>query len=523
MPKDDRSTVAAQDALSARREAMLFEIESAKNAAISAIREAQLELKGSETAVEKSKQIALREVGQEGVERTLKIVTETRNWLLFVFGIAATVGIASFIYAPSQFENELKRRFEEKVNAWLSYSVTESPVRESLGQIKKRALIDSLMIKAVRERMSDRPPLGQLSPENQKLLLEIIQNKDTPDALFVDALKLLKDMRPKFMIYPDRETAETYAKIFAERGIDNNRKYQILETQYHDPALYPISEGVLKGDYPLSFKTEAFRNYSRHKPEWAAAYARRELSRITQPPLRENWSEASHFLLLLEYLAKKEPESPDLRKAIDTMKSVRPDEWRVEVVKLALVVLKKGADDNKVAVIDYAARLLSEELTNGVFITNSSSMDGLPMLASAFSAHKFGTYFGYPGYSFSVLVEKPEVLSKVIAFGGSDESVLKCIKALEISQDHIPLANVVTWLGKDSEILTTGGRHLSATEVNGPVWIKFDKAENTYVVDWQGKNGLFFSDRIRQTSNLADSTFKYSKLREFYSLLSDGE
>jgi hypothetical protein len=520
MQKSEQTILSAyaHEMINAQREAALREIDKAKSESILNIRSMQFELKDKESELENNKQVALKEVVQESVDRTLKIVTETRNWMIGVLGVAAAVGIASFFLTSSRFENQLRRNFEEKVNGWLSYSMTDSPVKQTLGQIKTRALVDSMMIRLGRDSANRRPQYEQLSAENRKILLDILMNKNSPDDLFLDALKLLKGLRPRFMIYPQRDAAETYEKIFADKSMESTRKLQILETQYQDPALYSISEDILKGDYPLVFKAPSFKNFSEFKPERAAEYAQQQLESIKNFPLRENREHYSH---LLEFLATRDPANPQIKRSIDTMKTSQAAEWHTEIANISLMVLARAFDKKQDSTIDYATRLLSHELSSGVSLEATSFGDDRPQIVFSYTTKEATTYASYPRQYLSILMENPSVLTKVIAHAKGEESVLKMIRAFQISQAGIPLANVVTVLGADTRIVTTGGKELNANTVNGPVWIKYDRGENNFSVDWQGKNGLFFSDKIKETSRLASASFSYAKFREFYSLLID--
>ncbi|MFT3857665.1 MAG: hypothetical protein QM742_09260 [Aquabacterium sp.] len=256
--------------------------------------EVQRHLKDVAFAVEKEQETALRHVGDVAVDKTLRIVTETRQWLFgFVGLLIAAAGVLGFFgwQSWSQLTANAMKRVDDKIESWLAIG-SDSPIKTSLERLRTRTILDSYLVRALRTREEDGfdRPAVTLSDDDRARLYLILKDPATPLTDYADAARLVHLSKgPEAMWWADPDTAKVVKAVFESGPFSDEQRYQLLISWSGDKAMAPVARALLeKRGMDKGWVSAAFRIIQRTEPDEARDYALRELPLTKDDRLAED-------------------------------------------------------------------------------------------------------------------------------------------------------------------------------------------------------------------------------------------
>lgn len=460
---------------------------------------------------------AHRQVGEAAIEKTLKIIGETRQWLVIV-GVTITLGTGVIGWqAWSHLYDRAMRNVEERMQAWLSVS-TDSPVKTTLEQLRTRAILDAQLIRVARLQESDGygSYMAQLDKEEVHRLCLALKDPRTTDADFADAAKLVAlNAGPLPLQLADPRTEEVAKAVFGDRQYSDEKRMQLLIHWSRSRAVTPYADALLdRADPPEAWRREAFRALSFTAPSRAVERARKELPRTGDPHLAESMAIS---------LGQNSLADEALARWLDNPQTRQREDYPVILARIALEPVTSTAPSRpRHLEHDLIVRYLRQALDAGVQIqVDRHGLGGKNVVlrsikGNAWHSRDLPHLRGFLG--------NEELLTALLAEASRDIHRLRSlVQRLSVHDEQRVIASIQADLGAGGALQLADGRTLSRTETDEPVLLKAtsgpSKQDGVLMVTWRSKTGVYQRATVAKLDGIAAIRYRYAYDTEVAGLL----
>lgn len=437
------------------------------------------------------KEAALHEVANSSVDKTLKIIKETRLWLLiFGFGVVTSLGLFSY-----QAYEKAMQMVETKVNGWLSIN-EGSPVQEKLEHLRTRTLLDSYMVRGAREMTDQHSRFTSIELSRQELarITMLMKDKSTTDIDFNDAAKVVALSRKGPRFEDDKNVVDVVKEVF---GTDFNvrKRYALLTTWGNEPVIEAYAKEILKkGGFEDDLAYAAFMVASRRGATEALSFA---VGKIKSFLSATTLNEMQEFecATYLAHIASVDPKNGVISDWLRNQsgRSMKRYPLSVGVIAQSIAEFSKsglpGQDVGQIAVnaLDFAVK-------SGVLL--KASVSGVP------SAY-FVMSLGNEGHTQQLTHTQSFLDANWLLTGimrNHTSTVVEFstyVRALEMhgDDDGRAVAKIVVDVSKGGKFSLLDGSLVSSDETGEPIMVTVEK-KNTgseLRIDWRAKNGKYLS------------------------------
>jgi len=159
-----------------RVEAIAGKIENRSDESLAAVDQAKQDLIEAKAAIATELANAKKDIGELAVQRTLSVFSEARNVVLLVGGLAIPLIVGSGFIGYSSLKSSSIAFIDAKVREWMSVSMPNSPVKETLEKFRNRAVVDALSIRLARQTYDRQPMFSrvELSADEKNRLCQVM-------------------------------------------------------------------------------------------------------------------------------------------------------------------------------------------------------------------------------------------------------------------------------------------------------------------------------------------------------------
>jgi hypothetical protein len=451
---------------------------------------------------------AHRQVGEAAIEKTLKIIGETRQWLVVVVvTLALGTGVIGW-QAWSHLYDRAMRNVEERMQAWLSVN-TDSPVKTTLEQLRTRAILDAQLIRAARQQQSDGfgTDMAQLDKEEIHRLCLALKDPRTTDADFADAAKLVAlNTGPLSFQLADPRTEEVVRTVFDDRKYSYEKRKQLLISWSRSLALTPYADALLdRADTSADWRQLAFQALSFTARARALERARKELSRTGDPRLAESMAIS---------LAQTSLADPALAQWLDSPKTRQRDDYPVLLARIALEPMTSTAPPRRRhSEHDLIVRYVRQALDAGVQIhVDRQGLGGknVVLRSAKGSGWRFRDLPHVAGF-----LGNEELLTALLADAARDIHRLRSlVQRLSVDDEQRAIARIQADLGAGGALRLADGRTLSRAETDEPVLLQTtsdaSKQDGVLMVTWRSKTGAYQRATVAKLDGIAAIRYRYA-------------
>lgn len=493
-------------------EAIAGKLENRSHETLAAVDQAKRDLIEAKATVATELANAKKDIGELAVQRTLSVFSEARNVVAAMGLLALPLIVGSGFVGFNSLKSSSIAFVDAKVREWMSVSMPNSPVKETLERLRNRAVVDALTIQLARQTYSQQSAFSrvQLSADEKARLCQVMLDLDTSDSTFMDAARVIEASKgPLFAGYDhDLQLRDVINTVLADSKYSNRKRDIIFETLWREESLLDASIAVLKKDrIPDPWALFAFKNVSRYIPRDAEQYA----SKMLSSAYFGNQREAADFL------AAQKPLDSSLSKWLDALRSKQSKQYPVIAATIAaqMVVSRNRSlsfptDSPNPAsspeVLSIAAALLYDAVQSGASLRLSRhgvNPEAIQWVYSTKTQTQMANLSGLRAY-----FEDDSLLTAVLSKSLGDVGKLaNTISALEVPDGQSYFASIQLSLPDSGWLQIQGGTRLAPHVVVGS--IRLSKVSDELVAFWRAPSGQFMTGKVSAGSNLSGARFSY--------------
>ena len=443
------------------------------------------------------------QIAEAAIDKTFKVLYP----ILALFG-AAVVVLSYFGY--DDVRSSVINHTTNKVDSWLSYEEYESPLKDSLLDLRDRYLLDSVFIRHQRSKADSNRILDfKLTDKELSNLVRIANNKDTSYKDYSDILNIYAS---NFYLGPIKFHRDykgiRFSSIFTDNGFKDQRYKQkeFLKVFSHDYSIYPIAKKVLdeNEDY---LRYESFNAVANINPPAAIQFSNTHLNAKT-------FGSIDHEMARL--LAKEDPASEKLKRHIKKLYEVRDnlDGWLYQYFDLFSLLNVSDREDHFFTVRNKQSNKIKQKIAEEMLTQIID--DGYQVLirndgfAKALVISKPGKQSTFINRSDADGIYKNKrLLNNLTSLKQDDTAWLtKLVSCLEVKADDEYLITLLVELNPDSSIVVSSGEILIRDDILGKVWMTTSE-EGKLMASYRGKAGEIHQIKVGEVHNLAKSEFEY--------------
>ncbi|MEV8470516.1 hypothetical protein [Ralstonia sp. UNC404CL21Col] len=494
-----------------RVEAIAGKIENRSDESLAAVDQAKQDLIEAKAAIATELANAKKDIGELAVQRTLSVFSEARNVVLLVGGLAIPLIVGSGFIGYSSLKSSSIAFIDAKVREWMSVSMPNSPVKETLEKFRNRAVVDALSIRLARQTYDRQPMFSrvELSADEKNRLCQVMLDLDTSDSTFMDAARLIEAAKGIVAGYDDDvQLKEVINTVLGDGKYSQRKRDIIFETLWREKSLLNASLTVLdKSDVPNPWALFAFKNVARHAPRNAEQYAVKMLGS----------SSFGNQRAAADFLAMQKPLDASLRKWLADLQAKQSPDYPVIAASIATQMVASrnssfvSASDlpnpaSTPAVQAAAASLLYNAIQSGAKLRLSrfgSDPEALLWERTIENQTRMAQLDRLRAY-----FENEDLLTAVLSKNVGDVAALaNAISALEVPDGQSYFASIQLTLSNSGWLQVEGGTRLDARALVGT--IRLSKISDGLMAFWRTPSGQFISGKVSAGSNLSGARFTY--------------
>lgn len=399
------------------------------------------------------------EVSSLAIDKSFSIMVQVRNWIL-VFGLVVT--LFSFMFGFLGIKNisdNLTDYFKNEVDRWLRFESEGGPVRETLDEIRNRALLDSYIISLVRSKVDGfGSSRVNLSEQDKSIIVSILLDENTSFTGFLDALKIISSDRWIYrFLGSNDDVGKKIVGMLESNLYSHDKKMQVLNFMRRDKVLLPYAKSILEskdgGGYDRSI---AFENVSIYDPDYAMYYAVENIKTSGDYDLRVS---------MAVYIAKIDSKEKSLMDFINNLKADKPERWGVYLFKIAEALM--ASED----AIDMASKEFSYLVEHGGRLVINDSSSDPRYIAFSFEDKKV-TYYSEIDQPIEFLSNN-DFFHKVFNYKPNSVAwIKKVVSSIEVVERGFNYTSVLIYLDGKTKFKTKDDVFVSGDDITGGGWLR---------------------------------------------------